>query len=252
MAEIAHAFVAEPIETLSEQLTGPRHVIISVPSGDATEQMVEQLMGILSPGDVIVDAGNSNFRDSQRRAAKVAERGLEWLDMGVSGGIWGLTVGFCAMVGGKREVFEHFEPAVKALAPAFYAREDTGTPFRYAVAAMAANTALSLAFFPFLGFVGIALATSIASWMNVALLWAKLSASGFFAADARLRRRAPRRVRPRRSASCLRWGSATSSRGRTSMRNTAVMGGGIMGPKPRGEGQFPPGKTPDQTLTSAR
>ena len=82
--------------------------------------------------------------------------------------------------------------AVKALAPAFYAREDTGTPFRYAVAAMAANTALSLALFPFLGFVGIALATSIASWMNVALLWAKLSASGFFAADARLRRRAPR------------------------------------------------------------
>jgi 6-phosphogluconate dehydrogenase len=109
--------VAEPIETLAAHLGGPRHVIISVPSGDATEQLIEQLSGILSPGDVIVDAGNSNFHDSQRRAAMLAERGLEWLDMGVSGGVWGLSVGFCAMLGGKRQVFERFEPAVRDLAP---------------------------------------------------------------------------------------------------------------------------------------
>ena len=101
--------VADPLEQLGSAMPGPRHVIISVPSGDATEQMIEQLIGILQPGDVIVDSGNSNFQDSQRRAAKVEEHGLEWLDMGVSGGIWGLRVGFCAMLGGKREVFERFE-----------------------------------------------------------------------------------------------------------------------------------------------
>ena len=109
--------VADALEQLSTAMPGPRFVIISVPSGDATEQMIGQLTGILERGDVIVDSGNSNFHDSQRRAAMVEEHGLEWLDMGVSGGIWGLRVGFCAMVGGKREVFERFEPAVKTLAP---------------------------------------------------------------------------------------------------------------------------------------
>ena len=109
--------VAEPLETLLEHAAAPRHVIISVPSGDATDAMIDQLAGMLEPGDVIIDAGNSNFHDSQRRAAALAEKGLEWLDMGVSGGVWGLEVGFCAMIGGKREVFESFEPAVKTLAP---------------------------------------------------------------------------------------------------------------------------------------
>jgi len=127
-AQVAHDLAAEPenggrvavadaLEQLSAAMPGPRSVIISVPSGDATEQLIEQLTGILERGDVIVDSGNSNFHDSQRRAAMVEEHGLEWLDMGVSGGIWGLRVGFCAMVGGKREVFERFEPAVKTLAP---------------------------------------------------------------------------------------------------------------------------------------
>jgi len=109
--------VAEPIEAFSRQMNGPRHVIISVPSGEATDDMIEQLASILSPGDVIIDAGNSNFHDSRERAKAVEARGLEWLDMGVSGGIWGLQVGFCAMLGGKPEVFEAFEPAVKTLAP---------------------------------------------------------------------------------------------------------------------------------------
>ncbi|HLY35783.1 MAG TPA: decarboxylating 6-phosphogluconate dehydrogenase [Candidatus Limnocylindria bacterium] len=127
-AEVAHELaaerenegrvtVADPLEQLGSGMVGPRHVIISVPSGDATEQMIGQLTGILQPGDVIVDAGNSNFHDSQRRAAMVEEHGLGWLDMGVSGGIWGLQVGFCAMLGGRREVFDRFEPAVRTLAP---------------------------------------------------------------------------------------------------------------------------------------
>jgi 6-phosphogluconate dehydrogenase len=109
--------VAEPITLLAERLDGPRHVIISVPSGTATDELIKQLADTLSPGDVIVDAGNSNFHDSQRRAAELEARGLEWLDMGVSGGIWGLKVGFCAMLGGKREVFDRFEPVVRDLAP---------------------------------------------------------------------------------------------------------------------------------------
>jgi 6-phosphogluconate dehydrogenase len=109
--------VAEPLDRIVGMLDAPRHVIVSVPSGEATEDMIGRLTGILDAGDVIVDAGNSNFHDSQRRAAMVEERGLEWLDMGVSGGVWGLTVGFCAMLGGKREIYERFEPAVKTLAP---------------------------------------------------------------------------------------------------------------------------------------
>jgi 6-phosphogluconate dehydrogenase len=109
--------VAEPIGTIADRLTGTRHVIISVPAGDATDDLIHQLADVLSPGDVIVDAGNSNFHDSQRRAAELGARGLEWLDMGVSGGVWGLKVGFCAMLGGKREVFDRFEPIVRDLAP---------------------------------------------------------------------------------------------------------------------------------------
>jgi 6-phosphogluconate dehydrogenase len=109
--------VAEPIERLAQQVDAPRHVIISVPAGKATDDMIEQLAGVLSPGDVIIDAGNSNFHESRKHAAEVEARGLEWLDMGVSGGVWGLQVGFCAMLGGKREVFDRFEPAVKTLAP---------------------------------------------------------------------------------------------------------------------------------------
>jgi 6-phosphogluconate dehydrogenase len=109
--------VAEPIARFAGAMDGPRHVIISVPAGQATDDLINQLAGILSPGDVIIDAGNSNFHDSQRRAADLEARGLEWLDMGVSGGIWGLKVGFCAMLGGKREVFDRFEPVVRDLAP---------------------------------------------------------------------------------------------------------------------------------------
>ncbi len=109
--------VAEPLEKILEQAASPRYVVISVPSGQATDDMIDGLAEMLAPGDVIVDAGNSNFHDSRRRAAALAERGLEWLDMGVSGGVWGLQVGFCAMVGGKRDVFERFEPAVRTLAP---------------------------------------------------------------------------------------------------------------------------------------
>jgi len=109
--------VAEPLSAFAARMTGPRHVIISVPAGDATDALIDDLAAILEPSDVIVDAGNSNFHDSQRRAAAMEARGLDFLDMGVSGGVWGLKLGFCAMLGGKREVFERFEPIVRDLAP---------------------------------------------------------------------------------------------------------------------------------------
>ena len=108
--------VAEPLDTLAKVMRGPRHVIISVPAGDATDALIDDLAAILEPSDVIVDAGNSNFHDSQRRAAAMEARGLDFLDMGVSGGVWGLKLGFCAMLGGKREVFDSFEPIVRDLA----------------------------------------------------------------------------------------------------------------------------------------
>ncbi|HEX9609314.1 MAG TPA: decarboxylating 6-phosphogluconate dehydrogenase [Candidatus Limnocylindria bacterium] len=109
--------VAEPLERLVELVKPPRHALISVPSGPATDAMIEQLAGILAPGDVIIDAGNSRFHESRRHAAELKERGLDWLDIGVSGGIWGLEVGFCAMIGGRRDVFERFEPVIRTLAP---------------------------------------------------------------------------------------------------------------------------------------
>jgi 6-phosphogluconate dehydrogenase len=109
--------VAEPLERLRELLTAPRHVLISVPSGEATQQMIDQLAAVLEPGDVIIDAGNSNFHDSKRRAAALAERGIEWLDFGVSGGVWGLEIGFCTMAGGKPEVFAAVEPMLRDMAP---------------------------------------------------------------------------------------------------------------------------------------
>ena len=108
---------AEPIERFGDLLAAPRHVLVSVPSGDATQAMIDQLARILRPGDVIVDAGNSNFHDSQRRSADLAAKGIEFVDMGVSGGVWGLEVGFCAMVGGSRAAFDRLEPALRDLAP---------------------------------------------------------------------------------------------------------------------------------------
>jgi 6-phosphogluconate dehydrogenase len=112
-----HVSAVASLEELVAGLTRPRHVLISLPAGDPTEEMVHRLADLLEPGDVIIESGNSNFRDSVRRAAELEPRGIAFLDMGVSGGIWGLEVGFCAMVGGSREAFDGFEPLVRTLAP---------------------------------------------------------------------------------------------------------------------------------------
>jgi 6-phosphogluconate dehydrogenase len=88
-----------------------------IPAGKITEDAFQELLGILEPGDTIVDGGNSNFRDSQRRHAEAAERNLHFVDSGVSGGIWGIKVGFCLMVGGDDEPVQRLEPIFKSLAP---------------------------------------------------------------------------------------------------------------------------------------
>ena len=88
-----------------------------IPAGKITEDAFQELLGILEPGDTIVDGGNSNFRDSQRRHAEAAERNLHFVDSGVSGGIWGIKVGFCLMVGGDDEPVQRLEPIFRSLAP---------------------------------------------------------------------------------------------------------------------------------------
>jgi 6-phosphogluconate dehydrogenase len=100
---------------LASKLPQPRVVWLMIPAGDPTENAFQTLIGLLEEGDVIVDGGNSNFRDSQRRAAEAAKKGVAFLDAGVSGGIWGLKEGYCVMVGGDAEAFAEIEPFVKDL-----------------------------------------------------------------------------------------------------------------------------------------
>ena len=109
---------AYSMEELVEKLSGSLRVIwIMVPAGDATEQALLKFADMMDEGDILIDGGNSYFRDSIRRAELLRERGLRFLDAGTSGGVWGLQVGYCLMVGGDSGAYEHVEPALKTLAP---------------------------------------------------------------------------------------------------------------------------------------
>jgi len=108
---------ADSLDALVRALDQPRAVWVMVPSGNPTEAMVDTLLNLLSPGDTLVEGGNSNFRDSQRRAGAAAARDVRSLDAGTSGGIWGLEGGYCLMVGGDREAYERLLPVLKSLAP---------------------------------------------------------------------------------------------------------------------------------------
>ncbi len=111
------AVAAYSLEEVVRKLEAPRVVWLMLPSGDITESHIEALKGFLERGDIIVEGGNSNYKDDMRRFNELAECGIAYLDAGVSGGIWGLELGYCTMVGGKVEVFKKIEPLLKTLAP---------------------------------------------------------------------------------------------------------------------------------------
>ena len=108
---------ASDLADLVSRLRPPRVVWIMVPAGAPVESTIEQLRPGLSRGDIVIDGGNSNFKDSMRRAAALAEHGLEFIDAGTSGGIWGLTVGYCLMIGASPAAFDRCEPIFRTLAP---------------------------------------------------------------------------------------------------------------------------------------
>ena len=108
---------AATLEELKSQLDAPRAFWMMIPAGKITEDVFQNLLKLADKGDTIVDGGNSNFRDSQRRYREAQDKGLDFIDAGVSGGIWGLDVGFCLMVGGDDKPVQRLEPIFKALAP---------------------------------------------------------------------------------------------------------------------------------------
>ena len=108
---------AATLEELRDQLDAPRTFWMMVPAGKVTEETFQTLLGLAERDDVIVDGGNSNFHDSKRRYAEAKELGIRFVDAGVSGGVWGLSVGYCLMVGGDDDAVAQVEPAFVALAP---------------------------------------------------------------------------------------------------------------------------------------
>jgi 6-phosphogluconate dehydrogenase len=113
---IASSSVADAVSKLGEN--GEKRIVwLMLPSGEPTEIQIQNLAEILAKGDIIIDGGNSNYKDSQRRGAWLAERGIGFMDAGTSGGIWGLENGYCLMVGATPEVAKTIEPILIALAP---------------------------------------------------------------------------------------------------------------------------------------
>ena len=108
---------AASLEELAGQLSCPRAVWCMVPAGQPTEDTINSLLGLLDAGDAVLDGGNTNYKDTMRRAGKLAEHGIDLMDVGTSGGIWGLAHGYSLMVGGKEEVFRRLEPLFQTLAP---------------------------------------------------------------------------------------------------------------------------------------
>ena len=110
--------VASLQDSVAKLGQSPRVVWLMVPAGNTVSEMIDAISPLLSEGDIVVDGGNSYYKDSIDRAEKLRDRGLRFLDVGTSGGIWGLKVGYCMMVGGEEEAFRRIEPAVRSLAPA--------------------------------------------------------------------------------------------------------------------------------------
>jgi 6-phosphogluconate dehydrogenase len=108
---------AHSLADFVKQLSVPRAIWLMVPSGDPVDQTIEQLLPNLAKGDILIDGGNSNYKDSIRRAEKLKPYGMHFVDAGTSGGIWGLKNGYCMMVGGEKEIVERLAPIFTTLAP---------------------------------------------------------------------------------------------------------------------------------------
>lgn len=109
---------ARTIEEMAKKLSQPRAVWVMVPAGDATEKIIDDLLGVLQKGDLIIDGGNSHYTDSLQSAEKVKSKGLDFIDVGTSGGTWGLAEGYSLMIGGDDGAVERMRPIFTSLAPA--------------------------------------------------------------------------------------------------------------------------------------
>src|SRR5262245_12036366 len=116
---------AGSLEELASKLSTPRAVWVMVPSGEITEKTVADVAAVLEPGDAIIDGGNSYYRDDMRRAGMLRERGIDFVDCGTSGGVFGLERGFCLMIGGPDEAVKRLDPIFASLAPGVEAAERT-------------------------------------------------------------------------------------------------------------------------------
>jgi 6-phosphogluconate dehydrogenase len=105
------------IEELVAALKPPRAIWVMIPSGKPTDEMIQKLLTLLQPGDTVIDSGNSNWRDSKRHYVECKAHGINFMDQGTSGGVWGLENGYCLMIGGDEASFKQLEPAFKTLAP---------------------------------------------------------------------------------------------------------------------------------------
>lgn len=117
LAEKAGASGSSTLHGLVAALHPPRSVWIMVPAGDATERSIDELSGLLSPGDTVIDGGNTYFKDDVARADRLSARGLHYVDVGTSGGVWGLERGYCMTIGGPTEIVERLDPLFETLAP---------------------------------------------------------------------------------------------------------------------------------------
>ena len=108
---------AHTLEEVTRQLKAPRIIWLMIPAGKVTDDTIEKLSTLLEAGDTIIDGGNSNYKESVRHAAMLEPNGIEFVDCGTSGGIWGITEGYSLMIGGKREVVERMRPIFETLAP---------------------------------------------------------------------------------------------------------------------------------------
>ena len=115
--EEKNVIAAKSLQELVSRMKPPRAVWIMVPSGDPTEEMIDELLGIMQKGDVIIDGGNSYYKDTLRRTTKITSKGLEFVDVGTSGGVWGLKEGYSLMIGGKKEIVDSLRPIFETLAP---------------------------------------------------------------------------------------------------------------------------------------